>query len=334
MVSGGYLVGKGFPRLVNSRTNPWSGLTEKSLTEIHRVPYEAPFVLYTNEVPKLDTPSTVKVNGYIEVQFQPNPGEFWVDYKYNTGGIMFNSADSGNVVTVTYKGKGSLVNQEHFNRLASGDPQSGSFNQWWRYAEVGDHFTLPGTVHDRIWRETVNTTVHQSNHWTSCVVTNATSFAYYRSRDEGFAGLGCIIAGRFKIVNTSLADNSVYVGYVPTDRSQPILAFTFEGSPAQMGLALTRTTGAQQSISNIFSPGVAWHSYTLIYSPTPGGTGYLELWIDGYEEFRTTIPTLVATATMAPFYMTAEKVGVTGDFSFDADYVVAVPVCSFVRTAF
>lgn len=67
------------------------------------------------EVPLQETPSSVVIAGYTEVTSTPGNLQFKVDY--TTGVITFNSAQNGNSVSVTYKGRGSFINAIDVNEI-------------------------------------------------------------------------------------------------------------------------------------------------------------------------------------------------------------------------
>lgn len=89
--------------------------------ETHTIPSVSPYIIRLNEVPLKNNPSSISLTiGGIkanEVSSQPAAGEFWPDYStnadndetWNTGTILFNVADAGKSVVVTYKGTGNMV---------------------------------------------------------------------------------------------------------------------------------------------------------------------------------------------------------------------------------
>ncbi len=89
--------------------------------ETHVIPSNSPYTIRLNEVPMKDTPSSISltIGGVAanEVSAPPAAGEFWPDYStkadnddnWNTGTILFNAADAGKTVVVSYIGTGTLV---------------------------------------------------------------------------------------------------------------------------------------------------------------------------------------------------------------------------------
>ena len=81
----------------------------------------SPYTIRLNEVPMKDTPSSISLtiagSAGAEVSAAPAAGEFWPDYStkadnddsWNTGTILFNAADAGKTVVVSYVGTGTLV---------------------------------------------------------------------------------------------------------------------------------------------------------------------------------------------------------------------------------
>ena len=110
--------------IVDYRLNPFLNVldTKKITEEKHQVPNQSPFTIRLNEVPQKTDPSTLTVkleDGTLmtEVAATPSQGQYWPDYSttahgiadWNTGTLLFNSADAGKWVTVSYNGTGSLV---------------------------------------------------------------------------------------------------------------------------------------------------------------------------------------------------------------------------------
>lgn len=89
--------------------------------ETHIIPSVSPFTIRLGEVPLKETPSSISLTiGGVEaeeVSSAPAAGQFWPDYStgadgdddWNTGTILFNAADAGKTVVVTYKGTGTVV---------------------------------------------------------------------------------------------------------------------------------------------------------------------------------------------------------------------------------
>ena len=114
--------------IVDYRLDPFLNVmnTKKISNESHRIPTQSPYTIRLTEVPQKADPSSLVVkyeNGMVltEVAAQPSQGQYWPDYNttahgiadWNTGTILFNAADAGKKVIVSYYGIGTLVD----NRL-------------------------------------------------------------------------------------------------------------------------------------------------------------------------------------------------------------------------
>ena len=136
------------------RHNPYSDISTAVLTtERHIVPGGSPYIVRLNEVPQKNSPSTITVkeitaiNGntitygstFAEVAASPATGDFWPDYStgadgdpsWNSGKILFASADAGKIVEVIYTATGTLAGVSS-NRypawwLDRGDGSDGDF---------------------------------------------------------------------------------------------------------------------------------------------------------------------------------------------------------------
>ncbi len=106
------------------RLNPWTNVMEiKAISgETHQIPTSSPYIVRLKEVPQKTDPSTLKVvysggAAMTEVAATPEEGQFWPDYNtsehgvadWNTGALLFNAADAGKSITVSYNGIGTLV---------------------------------------------------------------------------------------------------------------------------------------------------------------------------------------------------------------------------------
>lgn len=105
------------------RLDPFTGqINIREITgEEHTVPQNSPYTIRLNEVPYKADPSTLKVTyknsgaQLTEVAAQPEAGQYWPDYlttavkEWNTGTLLFNAADAGKTVRVSYQGMGTLV---------------------------------------------------------------------------------------------------------------------------------------------------------------------------------------------------------------------------------
>lgn len=136
--------------LINYRLDPFNDtLNTVTITnEIHIIPSSSPFTIQLCEAPKKDAPSTIslKIDGVIaqEVAAVPAQGQFWPDYStnadgnehWNTGAILFNSADAGKTVSVTYKATGSIVWADTVNTYVFMDSGSIIAPQWAKVAYI------------------------------------------------------------------------------------------------------------------------------------------------------------------------------------------------------
>lgn len=125
------------------RYNPFNDVSTAILAiERHIIPATSPYVISLNEVPQKNSPSTMTVkeitdvsgdtvtygSTFAEVSANPASGEFWSDYNtgadgdkgWNTGKLLFNAADAGKMVEVTYTATGTLAGVK-----------SNRFPAWW-----------------------------------------------------------------------------------------------------------------------------------------------------------------------------------------------------------
>lgn len=135
---------------VNYRLNPFNDtLNTVTITnETHIISSSSPYTIQLCEAPKKDAPSTmtVRIAGTVaqEVAAYPAQGQFWPDYStnadgnegWNTGTILFNSADAGKTVTVTYKATGSIVWADTVNTYVFWESGSIVAPQWAKYAYI------------------------------------------------------------------------------------------------------------------------------------------------------------------------------------------------------
>ena len=105
------------------RLDPFTGqINIREITgEEHTIPSNSPYTIRLDEVPYKADPSTLKVTyrdtgaQLTEVAAQPATGQYWPDYLtttvegWNTGTLLFNAADAGKTVLVSYQGMGTLV---------------------------------------------------------------------------------------------------------------------------------------------------------------------------------------------------------------------------------
>lgn len=135
------------------RHNPFSDVsTAVQKSEIHRIPRVSPYTIQLNEVPVKSDPSTMRIQwvgistggvsvggDLVEVAASPAAGQFYPDYNtfaagdknWNTGEILFNSQNAGNVVKVTYLAQGTLAsvksNKYPNEWVDTGDGSDGDF---------------------------------------------------------------------------------------------------------------------------------------------------------------------------------------------------------------
>ena len=131
------------------RYDPFNDVSEAiSITgETHVIPNNSPYTIRLKEVPKKDTPSSISLtiggSAANEVSAAPASGEFWPDYStkadsddsWNTGTILFNAADAGKTVVVSYTGTGTLVDIEKTQGLHGCDIFTSS-GTWARPSEA------------------------------------------------------------------------------------------------------------------------------------------------------------------------------------------------------
>lgn len=132
------------------RHDPFSDVsTAVMTTERHLIPSVSPYVVMLCEIPQKTSPSTMTVKqidstgtagtSFAEVAAIPESGQFWADYNtgatgsenWNTGKLLFNAADAGKMVEVTYTATGTLAGVKS-NRypawwLDRGDGSDGDF---------------------------------------------------------------------------------------------------------------------------------------------------------------------------------------------------------------
>lgn len=116
----------------NYRLNPYTNVMESIdiSGEKHVIPTTSPYTVRLIEVPRKDSPTTIQVqfsDGGIlsEVSSTPAAGQYFPDYlttahglsDWNTGTLLFNAADAGKTITVSYKGIGTLTDDRLENML-------------------------------------------------------------------------------------------------------------------------------------------------------------------------------------------------------------------------
>lgn len=107
------------------RLDPFTGqINIREITgEEHTIPANSPYTVRLDEVPYKSDPSTIRVTfkdsgaQLTEVAAKPAAGQYLPDYLttahgiegWNTGTLLFNAADAGKTVLVSYQGMGTLV---------------------------------------------------------------------------------------------------------------------------------------------------------------------------------------------------------------------------------
>lgn len=98
--------------------------------ERHTIPKNSPYTIRLAEVPQKTSPTSLSVkfsggSALTEVAAQPAQGQYWPDYlttehgvaDWNTGTLLFNAADAGKVVLVTYNGMGTLTDERLLDQV-------------------------------------------------------------------------------------------------------------------------------------------------------------------------------------------------------------------------
>lgn len=105
------------------RLDPWNNVLDihNISGERHTIPTTSPFTVRLLEVPQKTEPTSLNVvcNGVAmtEVAATPEQGQFFPDYRanvtgdpnWNRGELLFNAADAGKTITVSYRGMGTLI---------------------------------------------------------------------------------------------------------------------------------------------------------------------------------------------------------------------------------
>lgn len=113
------------------RLDPWNNVLDihNISGERHTIPTTSPFTVRLLEVPQKTEPTSLNVvcNGVAmtEVAATPEQGQFFPDYRanvtgdpnWNRGELLFNAADAGKTITVSYRGMGTLVDSRLPNML-------------------------------------------------------------------------------------------------------------------------------------------------------------------------------------------------------------------------
>lgn len=171
------------------RHDPFSDVsTAATFTERHIIPSVSPYVINLNEIPQKNSPSTMtvkaitNVNGstvtygstFAEVATNPSSNEFWPDYNtgadgdenWNTGKLLFNSSNAGQLVEIRYTATGTLAGVK-----------SNRYPAWW--LDRGD-----GSDGD--FAPTTNTTISGEKNYKSVYIPNGVTVSV-----NGFVKVKC-----------------------------------------------------------------------------------------------------------------------------------------------
>lgn len=88
---------------------------EAIVGEVKQIPTSSPYKVYLKHIPRRQSPSTVSIKGFTEVNSIPAEGEFRVLYDRALGEIEFNSADEGKSIGVDYNACGTVVTAEEYS---------------------------------------------------------------------------------------------------------------------------------------------------------------------------------------------------------------------------
>lgn len=193
------------------RHDPFSDVsTAATFTERHIIPSVSPYVINLNEIPQKNSPSTMTVkeitnvngstvtygNTFAEVAANPSSNEFWPDYNtgadgdenWNTGKLLFNSSNAGQLVEISYTATGTLAGVK-----------SNRYPTWW--LDRGD-----GSDGDFI--PTGNTTISGLKQYRSVFIpagVTVTADRYLAIKCQG----ACIINGIIKADGTGAAGGGI-----------------------------------------------------------------------------------------------------------------------------
>lgn len=314
--------------IANYRYDPFEEtLTVAAISdEAHIIPVNAPFVVYLAEVPQKETPSTVSIPGFSEVEANPTPGEFRVDYSYGTGAILFNAADAGKQISVTYNGKGTAAVHSIFNAIAANDPDVSSYNEWWLFEEWGDHFHFQEKLTS--WKSaSVGFSVTGSDGILRVTNTGSTSGLVANHRFN--PGYGFNMVAKFKLDQsaTAIAADDFRIGVASSFVSNvsPVgLSFALKrastvNSPTDMEFLWVDTAGSTLAVT-IDASYTAYTAFTIDYTP-----GWLTVEADGATVIDTS--TWISTTVYGWGFMAV--VGpTTPPFNLNMDYIGFVPTSS------
>ena len=251
------------------RYNPFENVsTAVTITgETHVIPSVSPYTIRLNEVPMKDTPSTISltIGGVAanEVSASPASGEFWPDYStkadnddsWNTGTILFNAADAGKTVVVSYIGTGSLVDIEKTSKL----------HKCIKFTSSGEWICPEGVEH-------VNILLIGGGGGGN----GLSNTSRVKGTDGGDSSLGSLLTAGGGIANS--ADATVPAGSIFTSEIIPILIANFNmGVPGKSG-AIDATghgsSGACVGLGGIVTAGVPVNTEGAPRNPSGGGCFY------------------------------------------------------------
>src|SRR5690554_6134232 len=91
---------------------PWQ-TKEVIQGEQHTIPVSPPYDIYLIHIPRKETPSTVRIPGFTEVDGPPGPGQYRVHYEEPGGDplgrVEFHASDAGKLVAVDYHACGTVI---------------------------------------------------------------------------------------------------------------------------------------------------------------------------------------------------------------------------------
>ncbi|MBA7547790.1 hypothetical protein ES705_40226 [subsurface metagenome] len=112
---------------IKDRFDPFTEIYSPSniSDEQRTIPSSSPFYVRAKEVIKEDSPSSIEIwtgagktgTQFTEVSSAPGPGEFQVDWKFQSGYIRFNEANGNTGIYITYKGLGDVIQALHINTV-------------------------------------------------------------------------------------------------------------------------------------------------------------------------------------------------------------------------
>ena len=174
----------------NFRFDPFLGtlLPNTIVAEPHIISKDAPFWVTLDEIPYQQTPSNIRIAGYIETVGYPGPKEFRVDYRYGTGAVQFHAADKNTRISVSYLGLGSPLSADYLDRLALRHPRNSFYSGVAKFDDIGDHFPAPSVISTALVSERVAISDGGSTSWlaaiTSIQLTDLNPTWFWRSSPQ------------------------------------------------------------------------------------------------------------------------------------------------------